>query len=276
MLDGRPRARGGGPHASPRRRVVDQLRLDRRARERALPLTRLSAPYDKRHPLAFGETVPLADQIPWLRRTFARGTGLVPGDHSAPLEAGPVRDPFRYEDNLPEAGREAMTSGGTRPNPLVNLTNDAWFAGSARASCTSGSQSCAPSRDAPRSRAGGEPRPHVDGRRRRPRARPLRRAVPEGARRGGRAPRAGGARPTRASGTRRSRSSPWRWRSSRTAGSRSAAGPTRPTEAQRPGTSAPSHAARRRPRAVPSEHVLDGRAAPHASEAEYLASTRLP
>ncbi|MBL0193239.1 MAG: apolipoprotein N-acyltransferase [Myxococcales bacterium] len=100
----------------------------------ALPLTRLSAPYDKRHLLAFGETVPLADQIPWLRRTFARGTGLVPGDHSAPLEAGPVRAGILicYEDNLPEAGREAMTSGGTRPpNLLVNLTNDAWFAGSA-------------------------------------------------------------------------------------------------------------------------------------------------
>lgn len=94
----------------------------------------LSAPYDKRHLLAFGEVVPLADEIPWLRETFARGTGLVPGDHSAPLEAGQIRAGILicYEDNLPEAGREAMTAGGTRPpNLLVNLTNDAWFAGSA-------------------------------------------------------------------------------------------------------------------------------------------------
>jgi apolipoprotein N-acyltransferase len=32
-----------------------------------------------------------------------------------------------YEDMLPEAGREAME---TSPNLLVNVTNDAWFAGS--------------------------------------------------------------------------------------------------------------------------------------------------
>jgi apolipoprotein N-acyltransferase len=33
-----------------------------------------------------------------------------------------------YEDTLPEAGREAME---TSPNLLVNVTNDAWFSGSA-------------------------------------------------------------------------------------------------------------------------------------------------
>lgn len=96
--------------------------------------TQLSAPYDKRHLLAFGETIPFADQVPWLRRTFARGAGLVPGDHSAPLESGRVRAGILicYEDNLPAAGREAMLSGGSRPpNVLLNLTNDAWFSGSA-------------------------------------------------------------------------------------------------------------------------------------------------
>jgi apolipoprotein N-acyltransferase len=78
----------------------------------------LSAPYDKRHLLAFGEHVPFAEELPWMKKTFARGT------------AGKVRAGVLvcYEDNLPEAGREAME---TRPNLLVNLTNDAWFSGSA-------------------------------------------------------------------------------------------------------------------------------------------------
>ncbi len=94
----------------------------------------LSAPYDKRHLLAFGESVPLADEIPWLKKTFARGTGLEPGKTGVTLEAGDVRAGVLicYEDNLPAAGREAMREGGSRPpNLLVNLTNDAWFSGSA-------------------------------------------------------------------------------------------------------------------------------------------------
>ncbi len=90
----------------------------------------LSAPYDKRHLLAFGEHVPFAEEIPWMKKTFARGTGLVPGTESTPLVAGRIRAGILvcYEDNLPEAGREAMSGA---PNVLVNLTNDAWFSGSA-------------------------------------------------------------------------------------------------------------------------------------------------
>lgn len=90
----------------------------------------LSAPYDKRHLLAFGEHVPFAEEIPWMKKTFARGVGIVPGTEAVGLEAGAVRAGILicYEDNLPEAGREAMS---TRPNVLLNLTNDAWFAGSA-------------------------------------------------------------------------------------------------------------------------------------------------
>lgn len=90
----------------------------------------ISPSYDKRHLLWFGETVPLADRVPWLRRVFARGLGLTAGDHAVALEAGAVRGSVLvcYEDMLPEAGREAME---VAPNLLVNVTNDAWFAGSA-------------------------------------------------------------------------------------------------------------------------------------------------
>jgi apolipoprotein N-acyltransferase len=88
----------------------------------------LSASYDKRHLLWFGETVPLADRMPWMRQVFARGLGLSPGDHAVSLDAGRVHAAVLicYEDTLPEAGREAMT---TSPNLLVNITNDAWFGG---------------------------------------------------------------------------------------------------------------------------------------------------
>lgn len=89
----------------------------------------LSESYDKRHLMWFGETVPLADRLPWMRRVFARGLGLAAGDRSVALQAGKVRASVLvcYEDMLPEAGREAME---VAPNLLVNITNDAWFAGS--------------------------------------------------------------------------------------------------------------------------------------------------
>lgn len=90
----------------------------------------LSAPYHKRHLLLFGEAVPLAEQLPWLKKVFAKGTGLSPGHESVVFTAGSIRAAVLncYEDTLPEAGREAMEGA---PNLLVNVTNDAWFAGSA-------------------------------------------------------------------------------------------------------------------------------------------------
>jgi apolipoprotein N-acyltransferase len=104
----------------------------------------LSEPYDKVHLLWFGETVPIIDQIPWIRQRFSRGTGLRPGKGNVVQEIspqyemlgeplgshhGPVRASVLncFEDMLPGAGREAMDGS---PNLLVNITNDAWFTGS--------------------------------------------------------------------------------------------------------------------------------------------------
>ena len=91
---------------------------------------RMTDSYDKRHLLWFGETVPLADQVPWIRKTFARGTGLSPGARTVPLVTGPIRAAVLncFEDTLPDAGREAAE---VKPNLLVNVTNDAWFADTA-------------------------------------------------------------------------------------------------------------------------------------------------
>jgi apolipoprotein N-acyltransferase len=90
----------------------------------------MTPPYDKIRLLWFGETIPFVDRIPWVRHTFSRGTGLVRGGGNVVQISGLVRASILncFEDTLPDAGREAMAD---RPNLLVNLTNDAWFAGSA-------------------------------------------------------------------------------------------------------------------------------------------------
>jgi apolipoprotein N-acyltransferase len=84
---------------------------------------------DKIRLLAFGERIPVIGDIPWVRNVFRRGTGLVAGTHNVVQAEGPLRASVLIcvEDTLVEGGREAMAD---RPNLLVNLTNDAWFAGS--------------------------------------------------------------------------------------------------------------------------------------------------
>jgi apolipoprotein N-acyltransferase len=89
----------------------------------------LTPPEDKIRLLAFGERIPVVGDIAWVRRVFVRGTGLSAGTHNVVQAWGPVRASVLIcvEDTLAEGGREAMED---RPNLLVNLTNDAWFAGS--------------------------------------------------------------------------------------------------------------------------------------------------
>jgi apolipoprotein N-acyltransferase len=89
----------------------------------------LTPPEDKIRLLAFGEKIPLVGDIRWVRRVFARGTGLSAGTHNVVQASGPMRASVLIcvEDTLADAGREAMAD---RPNLLVNLTNDAWFSGS--------------------------------------------------------------------------------------------------------------------------------------------------
>src|SRR4029077_19092876 len=90
----------------------------------------ITEPYDKVHLLWFGEFVPFSSSFPWLRQAFGRGMGFRAGERAQALDAGPVRAAVLIclEDILPDAGREAM---GTKPNLLVNVTNDSWFEGTA-------------------------------------------------------------------------------------------------------------------------------------------------
>ncbi|WP_437724656.1 apolipoprotein N-acyltransferase [Sorangium sp. So ce861] len=101
-----------------------------------LPDGSMQPTQDKLQLLWFGETVPGGAYLPWLRRIFQKSGGLVPGAEpralTLPREQGPA---LRigvlncYEDTLTGVARRI--TGALAPNLLVNITNDAWFTGSA-------------------------------------------------------------------------------------------------------------------------------------------------
>jgi apolipoprotein N-acyltransferase len=101
-----------------------------------MPDGAMLAPYDKLQLLWFGEMVPGGASLPWLRRIFQKSGGLIPGTEpralDLPREGGPslrIGVLNCYEDTLAGVGRLITTS--LRPNLLVNVTNDAWFTGTA-------------------------------------------------------------------------------------------------------------------------------------------------
>jgi apolipoprotein N-acyltransferase len=103
----------------------------------AYPDGSISEPYAKVHLLWFGETVPLADVFPSIRRVFARGLGIVPGEKQVLMTVARREGPAMrlsvlncFEDTLPAVTREPLRGLEPPPNLLVNVTNDAWFFGS--------------------------------------------------------------------------------------------------------------------------------------------------
>jgi apolipoprotein N-acyltransferase len=96
----------------------------------------LSPSYDKLQLLWFGEMVPGGAYFPWLRRIFQKSGGLIPGTEPRALDLDRGASPAIhagilncYEDTLAGVGLRIATS--LRPNLLVNVTNDAWFTGTA-------------------------------------------------------------------------------------------------------------------------------------------------
>jgi len=91
--------------------------------------------YDKMFPVAFGETVPLADRFPILYRLTPLPAGLTAGREPLVVTVAGLRvaPTICYETALPGAIRvvvERLAAHGERPDLLVNLTNDGWFWGS--------------------------------------------------------------------------------------------------------------------------------------------------
>lgn len=82
--------------------------------------------YDKTYLLAFGEYMPFGDWFPVLYDLSPNTSRFQSGNHQRPLEFDGVRYGVLicYEDVLTDFVRDAMKS---KPNVLVNITNDAWF-----------------------------------------------------------------------------------------------------------------------------------------------------
>lgn len=97
---------------------------------------KLTAIYDKMHPVMFGEYIPLADWIPILYRITPITGGIIAGSQptAVKLEDGTVIAPnICYETVVPHLIRRQLISldkRGARADALLNLTNDAWFWGS--------------------------------------------------------------------------------------------------------------------------------------------------
>ncbi len=84
--------------------------------------------YRKRHLVMFGEYIPFARWIPFLRRLAPIGDGFHPGEKPASFQLGSLDATLSplicFEDNFPQQVREHAPIG---TDFLVNLTNDAWF-----------------------------------------------------------------------------------------------------------------------------------------------------
>ncbi|MEP7120042.1 MAG: apolipoprotein N-acyltransferase [Byssovorax sp.] len=96
----------------------------------------MQAPYDKLQLLWFGEMVPLGAELPWLRHLFQKSGGLIPGSEPRALTLERDEGPSLrmgvlncYEDTLSGVGRRVAVE--LAPNLIVNVTNDAWFQGTA-------------------------------------------------------------------------------------------------------------------------------------------------
>ena len=92
----------------------------------------ISGSFDKNFLLIFGEYLPFARELDWLRRmipeisNFARGTTTTTFPlnlHGKQYSIGPM---ICYEDIIPAFARR-LFSGPNPPNLMINITNDAWF-----------------------------------------------------------------------------------------------------------------------------------------------------
>lgn len=94
--------------------------------------------YDKRHPVPFGEYLPLEGWLPFLRALMPYDAGTDFGIDAA-TQVQPLRAPglnfaclICFEDTIPDLTREAIRSAEAQApiDFLVNQSNDGWFRGS--------------------------------------------------------------------------------------------------------------------------------------------------
>ncbi len=98
--------------------------------------------YRKRHLVIFGETIPLVDTFPLLKRIYEQQAGA---EYGGSFSAGDSLEPLRlkvgehtigaiptvcFEDSVPRLTRKFVRPG---PQVIINVTNDGWFKQSAAA-----------------------------------------------------------------------------------------------------------------------------------------------
>lgn len=96
---------------------------------------KLLGTYDKFHLVMFGEYVPFSKWLPLLNRLSSITGSAEAGTGPVALEVDDVRyaPNICYETVIPHVIRNqvaTLDAAGTRPDVLVNLTNDAWYWGS--------------------------------------------------------------------------------------------------------------------------------------------------
>jgi len=86
--------------------------------------------YDKEELVPFGEYVPLASWLPFVRPIIAGEAPIVPGNSGGVLPVGSTRAGVLtcYEVLAPRLARQRRADGAT---VLLNLSNEAWFPGTA-------------------------------------------------------------------------------------------------------------------------------------------------
>lgn len=96
------------------------------------PEGRIAADYKKQHLVIFGEYVPLARTLPFLKWLTPISGGFTPGDRAVQFELADLHVETSvlicYEDVFPQLARKAVNED---TDFLVNVTNDGWFGESA-------------------------------------------------------------------------------------------------------------------------------------------------
>ncbi len=92
--------------------------------------------YGKRHLVMFGEYIPFGDRLPWLYTISPLSQGATPGDKSVSMSIADakVAPSICFETMVEQVTGNSLrnlSAEGIAPDVILNLTNDAWFHGSA-------------------------------------------------------------------------------------------------------------------------------------------------
>ena len=100
------------------------------------PQSQIGSWYGKRHLVMFGEYIPFGEIAPWLYDIGPLTMGATPGDRVivVPVANARIAPSICFEtmvEHVTGNGLRQLRHKGESPNIVINLTNDAWFHGTA-------------------------------------------------------------------------------------------------------------------------------------------------